>query len=251
MKVFILLILAILPSFSSKAQVDAIKIIDAVAGTLLPTVVEGVNSIKEARNNRKDEKAEELEKQFINAQQQAAKEARETVIEQIGKDIELLGIINQLQIKVERVNIDVGAMSIFKDVAFIDILISQDEAVVKNQIVRKFFNSLEKINLNRNDLGALRDQIKTTDLYAAGIASGTINQIVTKLDGIQASVNDCQEPTTTSIDSQALNECLEVIKSVSTEIGALETIVGTLNTQVSTMLNAYINRYKEIQSSGF
>lgn len=250
MKIFLLIIIGSFLPYSVKAQVDAIKVIDAIAGTLLPTVVEGVKSIQDARNNKKDEKARELKEEFVEAQEKAAEDARKEIISQIGKDIELLSVINQLHRKVERINNDVGSISIFKDVAFIDILIGQEAAIVKNQIIRKFFNSLEKINLNRDDLGALRDQIKTSDLIAAGIAVGTINQIVSKLDAIETSVNDCQSPSTTITDSNTLNECLQVIKSVSTDIGALETMVGTLNSQVSAMLEAYINGYKDIKDAG-
>ena len=249
MKKVTFLILTIIISYSSQAQVDPIKVIDAVAGTLLPKVVEGVKSIKEAKKKNKDEAAEEMKKEFEKAQKKAVEDARKSVISQIGKDIELLSAINQLQIKVERINNDVGALSIYKDVAFIDILKAQEAAVVKNQIIRKFFNSLEQILKNRSDLGALRDQINTSDVNAAGKAAGLIGQIVSKLDDIETSVNDCQKPTTSTTDSKTLNECLDVIKSVSTELAALETVVGTLNSEVSAMLKAYIKGYQAIKDT--
>lgn len=249
MKKITFLVFAIALSYSTKAQVDPIKVIDAVAGTLLPKVVEGVKSIKDARNRDKDEKASELKEEFEKAQKEAVADARKKVISQIGKDIELLSVINQLQIKVERINNDVGALSIYKDVAFVDILKGQEAAVVKNQIIRKFFNSLEQIFKNRSDLGALRDQINTSDVNAAGKAAGLINQIVSKLDDIETSVNDCKKPSTGTTDSKSLNECLDVIKSVSTEIASLETIVGTLNSEVSAMLKAYIKGYQTIKDA--
>ncbi|MEM6813660.1 MAG: hypothetical protein AAF600_04630 [Bacteroidota bacterium] len=232
------------------SQVDPVKIIDTVAGTLLPKIVQGVKDIKEANTRtKKNIEADSLEKVYKKEQALAVENAKRQIIEKLGKDIEYLSAINSIQLKIERISNDVGRLSIFKDANLIDVLIAQEAVIVKNEVVRKFFNAFEQVKANEVSLRTLRDGINTTSVPAAGRSSVYIGQIIAKIEEVESSVNDCPAITETTDDETQINSCLRTIKSVSNDIASLETQVESLNTEIAAMTNAYLTGYKQIRDA--
>lgn len=233
----------------SPAQINPLEIIDKVAGTLLPEVVKGVKEITEAKKKNKNDEAKELEENFKKKQEEAIKAAKKSIIVQIGKDIEYLKAINSIQSKIQRISTDVGRLSMFKDINFIDKLRQQEAVTVKNEIVRKFQNALEQVNENKSTLASLRDNMNSSSAPAAARAATYIETIISKLEEINSSYNDCSKLIIGGDDSKKINGCLDAIKSVSTDISELESRVANLNTEASAMLSVYLKEFETIKKS--
>ncbi len=234
----------------SHAQINPIEIIDKIAGTLLPKIVEGVKEIGSSKRRDKDEAAKKMEEQYKKELDKTIKQAKNELTGQFGKDIEYLEAINQVQLRIERVGNDVGRLSIFKDVHFIDVLRNKNAVTVKNEIVRKFQNAFEQVYGNKESLVSLRETISSKNIPSSGKAAVYIGSIISKLEEINASYNDCPKLNNSKITKKDdTNACLDAIKSIAFDIAILETQVENLNTEIAAMLRAYIVRFEGIKDS--
>lgn len=231
----------------SFAQFNPLEIIDKVAGTLLPEVVSGVKSIQEAKRKDKDKEAKMLEEKFKLQQEKAVESAKSAILEQIGEDIEYLDALNNIQLKVQRISLDVGRLSMFKDQNFVNRIRNQVNVTAKNEVVRKFQNSLQQINNNKAVLGSLRDQLGSTSIPANAKSAIYIGAIVSKLEEINSSYDDCAKQNILSQKEKELNGCLDAISSISSDIAFLENYVENLGIETSTMLVTYTTRFKKIK----
>ena len=251
MKKKLIIIVVFLCTFSyTSAQINPVEVIDKIAGTLLPKIVEGVKEIGNSRRKDKDEAAKKMQEEYKKELEKTIKKAKNDLTQQLGRDIEYLESINQVQLRIERVGNDVGRLSIFKDVHFIDVLREKNAVTVKNEIVRKFQNAFEQVYGNKASLISLRESISSKNIPSSGKAAVYIGSIISKLEEINASYNDCPKLNNSkNIKKEDTNACLDAIKSVAFDIATLETQVENLNTEIAAMLRAYIVQFKSIESS--
>ncbi|MEM8764547.1 MAG: hypothetical protein AAGD88_12080 [Bacteroidota bacterium] len=237
-----------LVSMNTFGQFNPLDLVDKIAGTLLPEVVNGVKNIKDAnKKSDKDEEAKKLEEKFKLEKDNAIKKAKQEIISDIGYEIEFLEAISLVQSQIERISNDVGRLSIFKDEVFLETLKQQQAVKVKNEVVRKFQNALEQVNKNMPELRAARNKVGTSSIPADAKAALYLGSIIAKLDEINASYNDCSVLNQSNLESKKTNSCILSIRSVSADIARLENLVEELNTESSAMLLSYIKRYKNIK----
>ena len=163
-KAIILILITFFYFNQTNAQINPLDVVDKVVGTIFPTVVNGIKNIKDARRRFKDDKADELKADIEEKKEKVIRDAKKQVLNQLKSDINYIKSINLIQQEVQRMNSDVGKLSIYQDPSFIQKLKTQEAVTVKNEIVRKFQNALEIILDNKDELESLRKEINKISL---------------------------------------------------------------------------------------
>ena len=248
---FLTLIISFSLTTKCISQIDPLTIIDKVAGVLVPSISDGIQKIKSAKNKDKNKQADELKKAVEDQKKKADAEIKKEklkAIETIGKDVNYLKVINAIQNKISVITNDVGRLSIFKDINFLNKLLEQEAVDTKNLIVMQFQYAKKQVMLRKSELDGLRNEINSIDPSASGRAAKIIANINSALDEIDAKY-DSKVAIDPSVKNQdKIKTAIEMIRSIIVDIAKLETEVEGLNAEAAAMVKSYLSGYEKIKS---
>lgn len=213
MKKFILLLSLSLTAFSFESKAQALEIIDAIAGTLLPRVVDGIKEIKNSGNENKVK----YHKTEFQAKMNDLNQYIKGITSSIANDAKSLDAIGKVAANASLLYDDLGAMESFANGNLIDAVINSNNEPIQRQFALAFDRDLAQLKQNidgvkgsvlalsidqslKDNLASLVDVVKTdyTDfesyLLQSGVtrptATSTIDQIVSYLRSIKNSGNN-------------------------------------------------------------
>ena len=226
--VFLFLVLCI--PFSAQSQ--AIEVIDAIAGTLLPKVTESVKSI--VGENVRQKKQEEVNQEV----EVAVRNSKKVLIDDLAKEIASIENISSIHSITRRMTIQVGVLDVLSDRNLLASL--EDASGVKKQYALQFVENLNDILEDRSKLESVRvttlNPLLRSDLKEAKEdLDDALGRLKTNLNFTGRSLSfstDNVDNYISAIDrsAQPIDELRESVEDISRLIESyLESYTGSFN----------------------
>lgn len=239
-KIILLSTLFLLFSYQpSKAQ--AIEIIDAIAGTLLPKISESVKGIIDhsAKRREKDEAKQEVDEKI--------KEVQKTLIGKLDNEITNLEIIRKIYSNSRRMNSDAGGLSLLTDKTLLSHIIATDVIETKRVIAIQYKIYWEQILSRHTEIKNLDASSLDPNLHAT--LQSEIEAIDDAIRKIKT-INGFKNGTLTFSQDLKLKDANDRITAmdVSTPyIDDIKSSVEKIALIIDTRLNTYVKSFKKLK----
>lgn len=231
------LTLTMLLSLNLSVNSQTLEIIDAIAGTLLPKVVDGIKQIKDSGNKN----TVKVDRTTFNGHMDELNKYMTGITGAISSDAESLKTIGELASTGAQLYDNLGAMYAMSNRPLIEKIIDCNCDDVQRAYAQAFYRDLQQL---RKDVGKLQ-----TDVPNLNIDKSLKDDLAQKVNSISSDNTDLQSylatsgietPSSTSTPAQLVNY-LEKVRDAGTNLDNLKRSIQGMLDILSSRLGTYVN----------
>jgi hypothetical protein len=238
---FTSIMLLLLISINCHSQ--ALEIIDAIGGTLLPKVVDGIKDIRDSGTKNKVK----YDKDKFNEKMNDLNQYVSSVASSIADDAESLDAIGKMTARASQLYDDLGAMESFANTNLIQAVLASNNEPVQRQFAFTFDGDVAQL---KQDIDGVKSSILslTIDQSLKDNLTQLIDDIKTEYTDFETQLaqSGITRPTaTTSING--ITNYLGAINNSTNNISQIKQAIQSMLSTLNSRLSSYVNDASEVK----